>query len=273
MIRGLIRGEWLKVRRLGITWLMIGVPTVLAMLGSTLPIFGAAQAARSIGFDQFGGFQEFFFPQAAIIGIQLVDFLGGILLIMFITAVVGNEYRFDTWKTLLTRRAGRARFLLVKMGYALGFSTLILILAPLVFQLGANFTLKSALDIDVPIALNAGEGQQLLVSFGVTWLRLEIAVSIGLLTSIVARSAGGALTIGLPWLMVDGLANSVGVFPGFFRDIAPFTFNRNLDALGNYLQGGSHALSPIHISIVLLIYTVGVAALAIALFRRRDIAG
>jgi ABC-type transport system involved in multi-copper enzyme maturation permease subunit len=223
--------------------------------------------------DQVGGFREFFFPQAAIIGMQLFDFLGSILMIMFITAIVGNEYRFDTWKTLLTRRGARSRFLLVKLGYALVFSTATLILTPIVFQLGANFALKSAFDIDVPLTLSAGEAKEFVRLFVIFWLRVEIAAGIGLLTAIVARSAGGALTIGLPWVLVDGLANAVGVFPGFFRDIAPYTFNRNLGALGDYLQGGSNALSPAHTTIMLLFYTLGIAALAITLFRRRDIAG
>lgn len=273
MIAGLIRAEWLKIRRIGITWLMLGVPLVLALLASTLPIFGAASAVRRFGIEQFGGFEEFFFPQAALLGLQLVDVLGSILMIMFITAIAGNEYRFDTWKALLTRRTSRARFLLVKMGYALALATLTMIVVPIVFQLGANFALKTALDIDVPLELTASEGQQYLVSFAVIWLRVEIAASIGLLTAVVARSAGGALTIGLPWVLVDGLASTVGVFPGFFRDIAPYTFNRNLAALNDFLQGHSSALSPIHVTIMLLFYTIGIALLAITLFRRRDIAG
>jgi len=273
MTRGMIRGEWLKLRRIGITWITIAVPAVLALLASTLPVFGIASTARRIGMDQFGGFEEFFFPEATIIGLQLVDFLGNILVILFITAIVGNEYRFDTWKTILTRRAGRGRFLLVKVGFVIGIATLMAILTPIVFQVGALFSLKAALNISVPLDLTARDLQALGNAFAISWLRMEIAMSIGLLTAIVARSAGGALAIGLPWLVVDGLASTAGVFPGLFRDIAPYTFNRNLDALADYLRGSSNALSPAHVVLVLSVYTVGIALLAIILFRRRDIAG
>jgi ABC-2 type transport system permease protein len=272
-MRGIVRGEWLKLRRIGITWLTLGVPLLLALLGSTLPVFGIAQTARRFGLDQVGGFEEFFFPQATLIGLQLVDFLGSILVILFVTAIVGNEYRFDTWKTLLTRRAGRSRFLIIKLAYVLGFATLMAILVPIAFQAGALFSLKAALDIDVPLELTSRDLQVLGNAFVVSWLRLEIAAGIGLLTAIVARSAGGALAIGLPWLLVDGLASTAGLFPGFFRDIAPYTFNRSLDALADYLRGGSNALSIGHVLVVLGIYTIGIALLAITLFRRRDIAG
>jgi hypothetical protein len=52
-------------------------------------------------------------------GLQFVAILGTLLVVLFITAIVGNEFSCDTWKTVLTRRAQRGHFLMVKLGYAL----------------------------------------------------------------------------------------------------------------------------------------------------------
>lgn len=273
MTIGIIRGEWLKLRRMGITWVLFLVPLVLALLGSTLPVFSAASTARRFGLDQLGDFAELLFPEAMLIGLQIVDFLGGILIILFITAVVGNEYRFDTWKALLARRASRARFLLVKLGYAVVFVTLLTILVPLVFQFGALFALQNALDISIPLNLTSADIQLVGNALILSWLRLVIGISIGLLAATIAQSGGGAVAIALPWMLIDGIVNGLGFFGGLWRGLQPYTFGRNLDAFADYLRGGSDTLTPVHVLIVLLIYTIGISAIAIRIFQRRDIAG
>ena len=274
MTAGLLRAEWLKLRRMGITWLILVVPAVLALLGSLLSIFSMADVARRYGSGMIQRtLAEFAFPQPAMLGLQIVDFLGPILILIFMTAVVGNEFSLDTWKNLLTRHAGRGRFLIVKLAYALAEAGAAIILVPAAFQAGVLFALRTALDITPSLSLSAGDLQTLSAAAIITWLRLAIAACLGLLASVVTRSSGGALAIAAPWLLADSFVNGLSFVGGLWRSVSQYTFNLNLGALDTYLRGGAAPVSLAHCLLVLSVYTAGFIMLAIMVFRRRDIAG
>ena len=273
MMAGLLRAEWLKLRRMSITWILLTVPSVLALLGAILPVNALADAVRRFGQSVLTGLESFAFPQPVLVGLQLVDFLGSVLVVIFITAVVGNEFGFDTWKNLLTRRAARGRLLATKLLYALAGAAALVVIVPSVFQLGVVLAFKSALGIDVPFDSTPGEVQSLAEAALLSWLRLAVCASIGLLAATVTRSSGGGIAISLPWLLADGMVNGLGLIGGLWQDLAPYTFNFNLGSLASYLDGRTGQVTLAHSLVALWIYTVGFVALAIAVFRRRDIAG
>ena len=271
---GLWRAEWLKLRRMGITWTTLFLPVALALVGSVLPVFGLASTARQFdtGLIQ-SALAEFSFPQPMIFGLQVVDFLGPILILIFVTTTVGNEFSFDTWKNLVTRHAGRGHFLVVKLSYALAEATAATLLVPIAFQLGTLFALKTSLDITPSLGVTAGDLQTLSIAASITWLRLAIAACIALLAAIVTRSGSGAFAIAIPWLLADSFINGLSFIGGLWHDVAQFSFNLNLGALDAYLRGGSASIPLAQCISVLLAYTLGFTLLAIMVFRRRDIAG
>jgi ABC-type transport system involved in multi-copper enzyme maturation permease subunit len=270
---GLLRAEWLKLRRLRGTWLMLILPCVLAFLGSVPPVMTAADAARRFGGNILDEVASFLFPEPLVLGLRLADSFGSFLIVIFVTAMVGNEFGFDTWKNLLTRFGGRGRIVLAKLAFALAQATLLVTVVPLVYQLGVIFALKAAAGLDVPIQLSPDDAQQLFSDFAVSWLRLVIAASIALLATITARSPGGGIVLAIPWLIADGVVNGLRLVGPPWRDLAPLTFNHNLGALDAHLRGASSSTPLAQAILVLLIYSVGFVALAIWAFRRRDIAG
>src|SRR3990170_3287088 len=146
MKAGLWRAEWLKLRRMGIVWITLLIPAALVLLGSMLPIFSLAGAARQLGAGMIqNALAEFSFPQPIFLGMQIVDFLGPILILIFVTATVGNEFSFDTWKNLIPRHPSRDDFLVVKLAYALSEAAALVVCVPLMFQAGALFALGTAL--------------------------------------------------------------------------------------------------------------------------------
>ena len=274
MKAGLWRAEWLKLRRMGIVWITLLLPAALALLGSMLPIFSLASAARQLGAGMIqSALAEFSFPQPLFLGMQIVDFLGPILILIFVTATVGNEFSFDTWKNLIPRHASRDDFLVVKLAYALSEAAALVVCVPLMFQAGALFALGTALDITPALNLTAADLRSLAVAFSITWLRLAIAACMALLAAVVTRSSGGAIAIAAPWLLADSFVNGLSFVGGVWRDLAQLTFNLNLSALEAYLRGSAGAVPFAQCLAVLLAYTLGFTLLAVAAFRRRDIAG
>ena len=261
MMGGLVRAEWLKVRRQPSLWLTIAIPLALAVLGAwitgqTLARFGSVAPA---------------FPRPMLSGLEFVNFLGNILIVMLATGIVGSEYGYDTWKNLLTRRAGRGPFLAVKLGYALAAATAIIILVPLAYQLITLLAYAST----APTATLPEAVPDLVIALLVAWLRLAIAACIAVFTTVIARSSCGGLVLALPWLIIDGIVAGLGSLPfrSFWHDVAPYTFNYHLSALAADLSGGAGNVSPLYSASVLLAYTAGLFALAVVIFRRRDIAG
>jgi len=270
----LLRAEWLKLRRMNITWAMLVIPTALALLGSTIPVASLRNAARYLGPNINESIRQFAFPQPMLFGLQIDDFLGSLLVLVFITSIVGNEYHFDTWKNLLTRHAGHGRLLLTKLAYALIASAILLIAVPLIFQAGTLVALRTVLDwTPTTLTLSSSEAREI-ASLAVTaGLRMIIAACMGLLAAVTARSSGGGFAIAAPWMVADSIVSSLGFAGGLWNALAPFTFNYNLTALAANLSGGRGLASVGASLIVLSIYTLGFTVLAITLFRQRDIAG
>ena len=271
MMTGLLRAEWIKLRHLRITWLMPVIPVVLVLLAAIPPIFALADAARQS--DVADVLDTYAFPQPLLIGLQIAAVLGSLLVVIFMTATVGNEFAFDTWKTLLTRNARRGRILMVKLSYALVEATAVLIIVPIAFQLGVLFALHTALGLTPAMDITPGQLGSLGTDFIVAWVRLAIAATIGLLATVVTRSHGGGTALAIPWLLADLLVNGLAMTGGMWRTLVLFTFNYNLNAFDAYLRGNSSSVPLAQCLIALLVYTIGFAWLAVATFRQRDIAG
>jgi ABC-2 type transport system permease protein len=274
MMTGLLRAEWIKLRHLRITWLTPILPAALLMIGGIRTIQSAAESIQLYGITLDDTvIKSFAFPQPMLSGLQFASVLGTLLIVISVTMNVGNEFGFDTWKILLTKRAGRGRFLLVKLAYALVEAAAMLILAPLVFQIVILIMLRSVLNITPPTRFMPGDLAGLGITFLVAWLRLTIAATIGLLATVITRSSSGGIAFAAPWLLGDLLINELSFAGGMWRDLAPYTFNLNLAAFEAYLQGGHAEVSAAHCVVVLLVYTIGFTWLAMIVFRRRDIAG
>ena len=274
MTAGLLRAEWIKLRHLRTTWLLPLLPLVLLLVGGIRIVFSVAETSRTYGLAVDGALlQSFAFPQPLLNGMQFVAALGTLLVVLFITAIVGNEFGYDTWKTVLTRRAQRGHFLAVKLSYALAEITLTLILVPLAFQAALLITLRLLLNVTPQADFSIDQWKVVGITFGVVWVRLVIAAVIGLLSAVLTRSSASGMALALPWLLGDLLIDALSYEGGMWRDLVPYTFNYNLNAFENYLHSSPAEVGLAHCLIVLLFYTVGLSLIAIVVFRRRDIAG
>ena len=70
------------------------------------------------------------FPSVLLQGLDPVGFLGPLFLIVLGAVIVGSEYGYDTWKNLLTHRAGRVPFIMSKwlvLVAAIGIGLIVLV--------------------------------------------------------------------------------------------------------------------------------------------------
>ena len=274
MIVGLFHAEWIKLRHLRITWLLPILPAVLMLIAGLRIVSAMVETSQTYNLTLDADvLHSFAFPQPVLNGLQFASVLGTLLVALFMTAIVGNEFGHDTWKTILTRRAQRGRFLLVKLSYALIEITVMLILVPLVFQAIILLTLQVTTHLTLPVDFSRSNWEAVRLTFLVTWLRLAIAAIIGLLSAVIARSSASGIALALPWLLGDFLVNTLSVNGGTWRDLVSYTFNYNLAAFEAYLRDGHAEVSAAHCLVMLLFYTIGLLLLAIVIFRQRDIAG
>lgn len=274
MTVGLFHAEWIKLRRLRTTWLLPILPAAVMLAGGIRIAFAVAETSRAYGLTLDEAIlSSFAFPQPLLSGLQFVGVLGTLLVALFSTTIVGNEFGFDTWKTVLTRQARRGHFLMVKLSYVLAEITLTLIVVPLIFQAAILITLQLTIHVAPPVDFSRSNWENVGTTFVVVWVRLAIAATIGVLAAVVTRSSASGIALATTWLLGDLLVNALSFNGGMWRDLVPFTFNYNLAAFETYLRGGNGEVSVAHCLSMLLFYTIGLSLAAIVVFRRRDIAG
>lgn len=102
-IISLVRADLLKAQKNPTNWIVISIAAALTTMG----VFNE----RSLSFRAFG------FPDGLLVGPENVGPLLALVIMPIGAISAGVEYRYDTWKNLLTRRPGRAGFIIGKMDY------------------------------------------------------------------------------------------------------------------------------------------------------------
>jgi ABC-2 type transport system permease protein len=146
------------------------------------------------------------FPGVLLQGVGPVPFVGVLVLIILGAVVGGSEYGYDTWKNLLTRRAGRVPFILSKwlvliVAIAIG----LVVLVP--FGLALGLILNATLHLTGP-SVQLSLGCVLLMILLQTLTPLA-AGSIAIMGAVIGRSSVAGIIAGIVWFLVDSLLGGV----------------------------------------------------------------
>ena len=281
MFLNLWRAEWLKTRRrpanLGILAVMI-----LLVVGITLIWAFYALSQGKTSEEAVEALQAFAFPGAISFSLMIIGGLGWILGIIFMANSVGSEYSRDTWKMILPRQGSRIAFVLVKLLIGLAFMALLIVLTMVAAQiagwlgvllLGGSFTSTEAFSLSaffqslVPILM-----------------QIVLFACVTLVAAVVTRSSIGGIVIGFVAYVVFNLA----AISTIAARIVPTTHLDNLNI--HWLYGSLPAdvqtmmreqmtdtfgmeISVTTSLLVVLGYVVGCVALALFMFKNRDMAG
>ena len=261
----LVRADLFKTRKRAMGWVMLIIIALFVPL-QMLPT--ALLTPTKVNYA---------FPGVLLQGVDPVPFVGVLMLIILGAVIVGSEYGYDTWKNLLTRRSGRATFIVSKWLVLFVAITIgLVVLVPLGLALG--LVLNATLHLTGP-TIPVSIGSVLLIILLQTLTPLA-AGSIAIMGAVIGRSSVAGIIAGIVWFIADSLLG--GVFQ-------PASFTSSVGILQAQLtsvvQSSNGSISQVHMSgvlagplsilpaLVIAAYLVIPIAIAAYLFQKRDMVG
>ena len=264
----LTRWEWFKLRRRWVPWILLGFAVALSQLVFWLAVaFGDDLSYQST-------------TENIANGLGVAGFMGPLMAVILTAAIVGGEYGWGTLRPVLSKGVGRWPFLMSKVSVAL-LSTAagLLILAVMVaisgFIAEAVFTASGA----------EGYGSiswvDLLALFGRSVYAFLPYIALALFAVVLTGSngIGSGIALGYYFIELAVLTPILGIFSWADRVFA-IMLGPNVGAWISLDPNEEANIATIggisdmaHGFILVTIYIVALAAAAIALFLRRDIAG
>ena len=213
-MKDVVRAELLSARKRPGVWVVGGAWTGLAVAFGMVVPYVVWLAVRNRPPGSAGDPEKLIgglLPDRFLAGtVDLYPMFGSALMLILGAVLVGGEYRWGTWGTLLVQRPGRGTAVLAKASAAA-----VVLLCVTVLVVGCSAAASSA------AAGLSGRGAHwpgaatLLGGVGAAWLISMAAAALGMFLAILLRATGAAIGVGLLWLLalenlVSGLA---GVLP------------------------------------------------------------
>lgn len=195
---GIVRGEFLKIRRLG--WLLLALFLagflVWFLLGANLSGLKADAQHTPLHF-------LYYTLQSNLV---IVRILGGILLLILASFMIGREYQYGTIRILLARGVGRAQLLLAKLA-VLALSALILLVLSLL--LIAALTCLLLLMLTGSLSALSALTPAFWFNASLNLLTVVISMAATILLAAAMNTLGRSLTFGLSasliWFPLDNI--------------------------------------------------------------------
>lgn len=278
MVR-LVRVELFKVRKRGMTWILLAVLVAffcMIFLGMYAAAGSASHGMSGAGLEALKASLQF--PNAFDMIFSTAQGIGGILLVILAASAVGSEYGWGTVRQMLSKRGIRSHYLGAKI-----VSLIIIALIGIAISLIVGFALASFTTIQLAGSINwdfmsASYVGELFKMFGWTAFALLVYILLGVLFAVVGRSALVGIAVGLGYYFVERIA--IGIFTGaggWLAEIPNYLIGQNINALMPGNQPGSPFMatstlpSLLHASVTLAVYCLVFLALSLYLFQKRDI--
>jgi ABC-type transport system involved in multi-copper enzyme maturation permease subunit len=275
----LVRAELFMLRKRSATWVLLGIWVVVTCVFAYILPYAVYLSGSD---SDFGESIESLLPASMAVTIaDGMPFYGGSLALVLGVLVVGSEYGWNTWKTLLTQRPGRLRTFGAKIS-ALGLMLVPFVLAA--FAIGAVASTSIALLEGASIAWPGA--MTLLNSMVSGWLILAVWASFGVFLAMATRGTSMAIGIGILWgLALEGLLSAFAASVSWLEWVVDFLFRANGYSLLRAVNDGGPQATPDgpgmfsgpYVSgtqsvMMLAMYLVVFLGVSAWLLRRRDIA-
>ena len=264
-------GEWHKLRRRWIPWILLGL-VVFLIQGI---VWGGYAAYHLVDEVSEEGLSDFTLPSILTFDLISLHFL--VIPIMILAAsVVGVEYGLGTLRTTLTRGVGRWQLLSAKliMLMVAGIAGLIVLCAFLAIAGGVI--------AGIAVIIPPAEGEALIGTEPQAWLDAAIGagkvvyalapyVALGVFLAVVTQSTAQGISISMGYYLLELIAAPlIGGIAGWLEnvlDVALLGSN-----VGEWMST-ANTTDTLRAFFVLLAYTAVFVAAALWIFQRRDVAG
>ena len=265
----LTRWEWFKLRRRWVPWILLGFVLVVNQLIFWLVAALTDDISYQSTYENIAnglGFSAFFGPFIAVI---------------LAAVVVGGEYGWGTLRPVLSLGAGRWQLLTSKVAVVVLFTAALLIILCIAVTI-SGFIAEAVLTApETTESYGDISAANLLALYGRMLYAFVPYIMLALLLVVLTTSNGVGIALSMGYYIAENII-VVPIISNFSWSNGVFTYllGPNVSAWQNVLQGNDSAIvtfggisTMTHGFIIVTLYIVLLAAAAIALFLRRDIAG
>jgi len=205
--------------------------------------------------------------------------LGMVLLAILGASAVGLEYGLGTLRPILVRGTGRLSYLAGKYLALVAATTVALLLVSAAAAGSSALAFKAALAPPELVATGIAFGEVAL-TFVKTWVALLAFMTIAASVTLLTRSTAAGMAVSIGYFVFEGIfIRLMSAAFDWFETVGDYLPMRNINALARSTfsigPGGATAntIDTAHASVVVAVYAIGFATLAVMMFRRRDVAG
>ncbi len=291
-IERLIAGEFFKLRKRMMTWVIAGLTVALVVLLYSVLWSMSGRAGSFIeGGRQFsyGDVRRGLFLEAGVpFALQIIATFGTLLAVVLAAGAAGSEYAWGTVRLMATASSGRIRLITARLIVVFVLVILIALLAVSVALAYSALITTTNGGSDFSF-VTAGFVKEQIFSFGRTLFVMAPFVTLAFAAAVVGRSTLAGVGIGLAVAFLEPLISSLLRLGGSPWDNVPnylIDGNRDVIIAQNQLplvlqrfsfgpsaralrERGSNSVE--EATLILLIYVAAFIAIAFTVYRRRDI--
>jgi ABC-type transport system involved in multi-copper enzyme maturation permease subunit len=284
----LIGSELLKLRKRGMTWILlyvlIGIMILLHLILFAISRISLPHTTPS----EMGNLQNLLgLPVALPFALSILSSFGAVLAVILMASSAGNEYNWRTIRLALISSESRARFLaakIISVGIIIVIGMLIALLTGFVMSLVT--TAIGGNKFDFAFATGGYLWDQF-AQFWRTYFVILTFTLMGFFFAILGRSAMPGIAIGIGIAFLEPIITSfMRLAGGWVSSIPNYLFSANISAIntlnklpGRFSGGGGFGGLDVSLPsvdqafIVLTVYMLVFLALGFYLFHKRDVTG
>ncbi|MCC6704170.1 MAG: ABC transporter permease [Thermomicrobiales bacterium] len=261
----LLKSELFRVRKRPQAWIMI-----LIVVLFQVALYAGLIIASFVREDPSGPNRNIQLDRLWETGLIPTQILSGIMLIVFASSLMGNEFSWNTIRPLIARAPNRVSLLTAKLLTIVLYAFALAIAGVLSAVLGS--VVGSAL-VGIDSGLTGERVVDILATIGRIGLGGLPYAALAFMLAVLTRSnvAGIAIAIALSFLE-DVIFALLGLLTDIFDDVREYGLAYNVNTVVLYAGNSDYTSSDLWRSIAIcLVYTVIFTVIAFRVFTKRDV--
>jgi len=269
----MIAAELFKLRKRPMTWWMLGIMAAITTLVFTINYqlghhSSNANTARN-------SLNRVYLPQGVHTAVSAANALWGILVVIAIAVVTGNEFQYGTIRTQLAMGLRRVPYILAK-AIAVFFAGIIGLAIIILFGIGMSILL-TAVD-GRAMQWSGAFGQAFWQGIGAELLGAATRFALALFITLLARQVVAGVAVVLGYTVLEGTITSILTgFGGGWAKAVNFFLTPNQRAITYGLDRAQNfnkeLFSPPVAATLLALYAIIFLVVSVVIFNRRDVKG
>jgi ABC-type transport system involved in multi-copper enzyme maturation permease subunit len=260
---GIIRSEWVKLRRPAYLWVPLSLTTLFVGLFTVLPILNAeATPPPDRGGPPAILIDEFTASHGAVASAKSIYGLIGMIVLVIFSAAIATEFSNGTIRNLLIREPRRVRLMLGRW-LALVLWALLPVLVLVVVGVVAGVITMATRDLSTGAWFETPGLQHIASTILYLWISIALFGTFGAILALLLKTPVAAIGIGIAFFLI--VENLLGGLLSGTSDWLPGNIISSVASGGNYSHGFWDGLA------LILGYLALLGGVALAWFNRSDV--